>query len=132
MGGRGPATNEWNRIETIEAATDRRTLMRRPKKQNPSGGKRHASVSETATETAGAPVSETITTAIVRKPSLLSISPVGSADRRVAEGKLPWTTPILTEIPISDYLAATFPGDQIDPEYFGILAPEKIGRKISH
>jgi hypothetical protein len=132
MGGRGPPTNEWSRIETIEAATDRRTLIRRPKKQNPSDGKRHASVSETATETAAAPVSETITTAIVRKPSLLSISPVGSADRKVEERKLPWTTPTLTEIPVSEYLAPTFPGDQLDPEYLGILDAEKIGRKISY
>jgi hypothetical protein len=130
MGGRGPATNEWSRIETIEAAIDRRTLIRRSKNQNPSDGKRHASVSETATEMAAAPVSETITTAIVRKPSLLSISPVGSA--KLGEGKLPWTTPTLTEIPVSEYQVATFPGDQINPEYFGILDAKKIGRKISH
>ena len=89
-------------------------------------------MSETATETAAAPVSETITTAIVRKPSLLSISPVGSADRKVEERKLPWTTPTLTEIPVSEYLAPTFPGDQIDPEYLGILDAETIGRKISY
>jgi hypothetical protein len=125
MGGRGPATNEWNRIETIEAATDRRTLIRSPKKQNPSDGKRHASVSETATETAAAPVSKTITTAIVRKPSLLSISPVGSADRTVEERNLTWSTPTLTEIPVSEY-AGAFLGDQINPEYSGILYAEKI------
>lgn len=69
-------TNEWKRIQTVAdavivAAKARGTPRR--KKQNPSARKCPVSVSETITENAKSPVSKTVTTTSVRKPSLLSI-----------------------------------------------------------
>jgi hypothetical protein len=79
-------TDEWRRIQTIEEAeaialeARRPVQRRRPKKQNSSAGKRHVSVTKTITENSKSPVPETITTAKVRKPSLLSISGDGDGD----------------------------------------------------
>jgi hypothetical protein len=85
----GDGTHEWRRLADI--TTDEAEAMARrarmaggypdapaQKKQKSSGGKRHVSVAKTATENGNSPVAETATTAIVRKPSLLSISRGGS------------------------------------------------------
>lgn len=77
-GGAQP-TDEWARIETLDQAEEIARSARRPVKsirwkQNPSDGFCQMSVSETITENQKPSVSETITTVMVRKPSLLSIS----------------------------------------------------------
>jgi hypothetical protein len=89
----GDGTHEWRRIETMERAIEVAEKARQgsgkiptQKKQKSNGGKRHASVAKTTTENSKPPVVESATTAMVRKPPLLSISrggsrsaPVGSA-----------------------------------------------------
>jgi hypothetical protein len=83
----GDGSHEWRRIETMAQAIKIASEARRnggrvksptPKKQKPSAGKRQLSVMEIGTESCKAPVSEIGTTAIVRKPPLLSISRGGS------------------------------------------------------
>jgi hypothetical protein len=83
----GDGSHEWRRIESmtqaIEIASEARrrranVTSRSRKKQKASAGKRHVSVTENGTENRKAPVPETDTTVMVRKPPLLSISRGGS------------------------------------------------------
>ena len=87
----GP-TDEWRKIDTLadaEALAEAARVAKRPidgnrhrkrrqkdvdKKQNPSAGKRHVSVTETGTENAPRPVPETITTVPVPETITTSIS----------------------------------------------------------
>jgi hypothetical protein len=95
-----PPTHEWRKIETVEEAEmlSRNARKRPHKKQDSSAGRRTNLSAETGTEKHQIHSAETITTAIVRKPSLLSISPVGEALRE-------WSTPTLTEITMDEYSA---------------------------
>jgi hypothetical protein len=95
----GDGSHEWRRIDTMERALEIAAEARKGsgskvgkqggEKQKSSGGKRLISVTESSTESAKAPVTETTTTAIVRKPSLLSISPgePGPTRRTTAKAK---------------------------------------------
>jgi hypothetical protein len=106
--GRANPTDEWRRIKTLqEAEAIARTARKpvpipRPKKQNSSGGKRQTLVAETATTGCKFYSAESATTAIVRKPPLLSISRAqgrdvgatgGAACRTAAEGPTPRAGP---------------------------------------
>jgi hypothetical protein len=87
MAGAEP-TQEWRKIETIEEAEIIRRKARGtfgvvvPKKQNPSGGKRHVSVAETGTENHKRPVSETGTAVPPPETVTTSISPPHLASAR--------------------------------------------------
>jgi hypothetical protein len=96
---REPATHEWRKTETTrEAETLARTARNtKREKQNPSGGKRTNTSGGKRTTNTEFYSAETTTTGPVRKPPLLSISPVG---------RLPWTTPTVTEMSWSEYLAS--------------------------
>jgi hypothetical protein len=81
-------THEWRKIETFEQAMKIARSARRIEdasaktvttKRKSNGGKRHVSLVETATETDKDSVAETDTTAMVRKPTLLSISRGGGS-----------------------------------------------------
>ena len=84
---RAEPTHEWRKIKTVveakRVAQEARNAS--PAKQNPSGGKRRASVGETHTENAECPMGETHTTASVGKPTLLSILGAGGQGERVAD-----------------------------------------------
>ncbi len=77
-------TDEWRRIRTIEEAEDigqhaRGIGVRATRKRNSSDEKRQVSVVESVTESINVPVPETVTTAMVRNPSPLSIFQGGRA-----------------------------------------------------
>jgi hypothetical protein len=88
-----PPTHEWRKIETIEQAEMLARNARNPEvqKQKTSAGKRTKPNAGKRTTNAQFHGAETITTAMVRKPSLLSISPGDEAVR------MEWSTPMLTE-----------------------------------
>jgi hypothetical protein len=92
-------TNEWRRIETPERAEQlagaaRQAKRPQPKKQNPSAGRQTGFSAENQHRKPQIHSVETSTTAIVPKPTLLSISPGREALRE-------WSTPTLT----GEYLA---------------------------
>ena len=73
-------TNEWRRIETSDGAEQlagaaRKASQMQPKKQNPSAGKQTSFSAENQHRKPQIHSVETSTTAIVPKPTLLSISP---------------------------------------------------------
>jgi hypothetical protein len=76
---REPATNEWRKIETLEEAKIKSRYARNnePKKQHPSGGKRTNVSGEKRTAKPRLHNADSATTAMVRIPPLLSISPRG-------------------------------------------------------
>jgi hypothetical protein len=88
-----PPTHEWRKIETMDEAKMRARNARHPRdqKQKSNGGNRTKRSVGNRTTNARFHSAETITTAMVRKPSLLSISPGDESVRRE------WRTPTLTE-----------------------------------
>jgi hypothetical protein len=72
-------THEWRAIKTPEEAEllARKARAVPPKKQKSNGGKHRISVGEKRTESDESSVRETTTTAMVEKPTLLSISGEG-------------------------------------------------------
>jgi hypothetical protein len=100
------------------------------KEQKSSAGNRTKASGGNRTINAQLHGAETITTAMVRKPPLLSISPGEAPVRRE------WSTPTLTEMTANEaeqFLCTAFPADcTINLEYLANLHAQNIGRKISH
>src|SRR5262245_4693338 len=101
------ATNEWNRIETMEEAEMLARNARRSvaAKQKTSAGKPTKTSAGKPTANDQIHSGETHTTGMVGKPTLLSISTLREAKRE-------WGTPVLTELTGAAY-------DAVMREYFG-------------
>ena len=88
--GRAQPTDEWRRIKSTAEAEALAVAARKPvesprrQKQKTRGGKRQISGAETTPENGQFLGAETTPTAIVRKPPLLSISPVSAGAARGA------------------------------------------------
>jgi len=107
------ATHEWRRIETMEEAEMLARIARNPraKKQNPSAGKPTKPSAGKPTTNPRFHSGETHTTAIVGKPTLLSISP-GSGAAAMERG-----------IPT---LAAVSPAEYFRLSALGLLPDERV------
>ena len=155
---RANATNEWQRIHTVEEAEQiawaaRRSAAAASRKRKTSGGRCHVSVGETHTETAKTPMGETpITVLVGETPTTLDISgeqaqPARSFLSTSAASphspKLPWTTPTVIEVAahrqrtnacrspaFRDCDATCSPSTEQDARAVGVERGEKRGREV--
>ncbi len=123
---RGPEpTHEWRNVKTMEEATAIAAVARRKKqyqhkrrrKQKAGGGFSHVSVGVSHTEKSKSPVGVSPTIAREKPPLLSRLSGRGrpspgsaaalpaASPARQANGKLPWSTPVLIEV--TDAVEAT-------------------------
>ena len=155
---RANATNEWQRIHTVEEAEQiawaaRRSAAAASRKRKTSGGRCHVSVGETHTETAKAPMGETpITVLVGETPTTLDISGeqakparsfLSASPASPHSPKLPWTTPTVIEVAahrqrtnacrspaFRDCDATCSPSTEQDARAVGVERGEKRGREV--